>query len=219
MSPDSAQTDHPRRNRLLAVTGVVCLIAAAGVWLLGSSGEDAEPEATTPLTITQSDPTPTVTADPVLSMAHSVPTRISMPSIGVRSTLMGLGLKPDGTLEVPPGAYPAGWFTGAPTPGELGPAVIAGHVSYNGTDGVFVDLARAAVGDTIVVGRADGSKAIFEVTELAHFAKAHFPSDQVYGQLDHAGLRLITCGGFNAKTDTYADNVVVFADLVRAAKE
>jgi sortase (surface protein transpeptidase) len=216
-SPDSAQTDRLRRNRLLVATGVVCLIAAAGVWLRGSDGDAADTGSLTPPLASEPAPPPTAIDDSVLSMKRSVPVRVAMPSIGIRSKLIGLGLEPDGTLEVPGGAFPAGWFTGAPTPGELGPAVIAGHVSYNGTDGVFQDLSRAAEGDTIVIARADGSKAIFEVTRVAHFAKAHFPSEEVYGDLDHSGLRLITCGGFNAKTDTYAENVVVFADLVRTA--
>jgi hypothetical protein len=36
-----------------------------------------------------------------------------------------------------------------------------------------------------------------------------------YGDLDHAGLRLITCGGsFDRQARSYDDNIVVFADLV-----
>jgi sortase (surface protein transpeptidase) len=73
---------------------------------------------------------------------------------------MDLGLEPDGTLEVPPGAFPAGWYTGAPTPGELGPAVIAGHISWRGP-GVFHDLHRLSVGDLVTVSRADGTAADF----------------------------------------------------------
>jgi hypothetical protein len=199
----------------LAVTGVFCLMAAAGVWLLGSGGEAVDTTEIVP-PAAQGRPTSAQIIDhPALSMPRSAPVRIVMPSVGVRSRLMRLGLQPDGTLEVPPGAYPAGWFTGAPTPGEVGPAVIVGHVSYNGTDGVFVNLARTPAGGTIAITRADDSKAIFRVTRVAHFAKAHFPSKQVYGNLDFAGLRLITCGGFNPATDSYADNVVVFASLAR----
>ena len=52
---------------------------------------------------------------------------------------MDLGLRADGSMEVPPGGFPAGWYTGGPTPGELGPAIIAGHVDWNGP-GVFYNL-------------------------------------------------------------------------------
>jgi len=36
--------------------------------------------------------------------------------------------------------FPAGWYTGAPTPGELGPAIITGHVDWGGHPGVFFNL-------------------------------------------------------------------------------
>jgi hypothetical protein len=50
---------------------------------------------------------------------------------------------------------------------------------------------------------------------VAQFAKADFPTDLVYGSIDFAGLRLITCGGvFNQKSGHYEDNIVVFASLV-----
>ncbi len=126
---------------------------------------------------------------------------------------MDLGLKSDGTLETPPGAFPAGWFTGAPTPGQLGPAIIVGHVRYN-TPGVFARLSEMQRGDRVDVDRADGSTARFRVTRVAHFAKSAFPTQDVYGDIDHAGLRLITCGGLDAATSEFEENVVVFADLV-----
>jgi hypothetical protein len=51
-------------------------------------------------------------------LAASAPVRVQIPAIGVDSELMALGLTDDGTLEVPPTGFPAGWFTDAPTPGE-----------------------------------------------------------------------------------------------------
>lgn len=146
-------------------------------------------------------------------MPKSVPTRLRIPAIGVDSDLMSLGLRSDGTLETPPGAFPAGWYTGAPTPGELGPAIIVGHVRYN-TPGVFSRLSDLRRNDTIDVRRQDGSTATFRVTRLEHFAKAQFPTQKVYGNIDHPGLRLITCGGLDAATNEFKENVVVFADLV-----
>jgi LPXTG-site transpeptidase (sortase) family protein len=146
-------------------------------------------------------------------MTRSVPTRVLIPAIAVDSSLMSLGLKPDGTLETPPGAFPAGWFTGAPTPGQLGPAVIVGHVRFN-SPGVFARLSQVRHGDRVEVERADGSTARFRVTRVEHFAKSSFPTAKVYGDIDHAGLRLITCGGLDAATSEFEENVVVFADLV-----
>ncbi len=148
-------------------------------------------------------------------MDASAPVRLTVDSIGVDTPLMDLGLQSDGTLEVPPDGTLAGWFTGAPTPGELGPAVIAGHVDWVDGPAVFYDLHRMVTGDLINVERADGSTAVFAVSNVGQYPKNQFPTDAVYGPVSFAGLRLITCGGvFNDAIGHYDDNIVVFAELV-----
>jgi len=130
---------------------------------------------------------------------------------------MTLGLGADGTLDVPPGGFPAGWYTGGPTPGELGPAVIAGHVDMNGPE-VFYGLHNLKPGDQVTVTRADGSKPVFRVTLVRQYPKEDFPTKLVYGNIDHAGLRRITCGGtFNNQSGHYEDDLVAFADLIAPA--
>ncbi len=162
-------------------------------------------------------PTQTATTAPAGTVA-AAPVRLQVPSIGVDSELMELGLQADGTLEVPPSGFPAGWYTGAPAPGELGPAIIAGHVDWDGRPGVFFDLRDASPGDDIVITRQDGSTARFRVTHVEQFDKDAFPTLAVYGDLDHAGLRLITCAGaFDPGMRSYDDNLVVFAELVGVA--
>ena len=53
------------------------------------------------------------------------------------------------------------------------------------------------------------------VTQVKEYPKNEFPTDVVYGDLDHAGLRLITCSGvLNRLAHSYDDNIIVFADLV-----
>ncbi|HET6393574.1 MAG TPA: class F sortase [Blastococcus sp.] len=148
----------------------------------------------------------------------SPPVRVQVPTIGVDSGLLDLGLQADGTLEVPPDGTSAGWYTDAPTPGELGPAVIAAHVDWEGQPGVFHRLRDVRPGAEISVLREDGTTAVFLVTTVEQFAKDEFPTQTVYGDIDHAGLRLITCGGsFDGSARSYVDNIVVFAELDRVA--
>jgi LPXTG-site transpeptidase (sortase) family protein len=194
---------------MAALLGAVVVTGCSG----DSTGAAHEPSASTPTTTRSSEAPP---AEPVLPMPRSAPVRVRVPAIGVSSGLMRLGLLDDGSLEVPPGAFPAGWYTGAPTPGELGPAIIAGHVQYNEDVGVFRHLSDVQPGDRVVVARSNGSAAVFQVTRVEQYAKSAFPTRAVYGNIDHAGLRLITCGGLNTQTDHYDDNTVVFADLVAA---
>lgn len=173
------------------------------------------PVASASSSVPSISPSPAASSTPVEAahLSRSVPVRLQIPAIGVDSTLMPLGLNPDGTMQVPPSGFPAGWYTGAPTPGELGPAIIAGHIDWNGP-GVFYELRRVVPGDTISVTRADARVAVFRVTRVAQYAKDAFPTSLVYGDIDHAGLRLITCGGsWDAQAHHYTDNTVVFAEL------
>ena len=193
------------------------MLAAALAVALTGVGSTSGAEVTGPAIVRAVAPeAPRAQAVPTgpITLPPSVPVSVQIPAIGVDSELMDLGLEPDGTLEVPPDGFPAGWYTGAPTPGERGPAIIAGHVDWQGP-GVFYDLHSLSPGDQVTVSRADGSAAVFRVTRVQQYSKDAFPTEEVYGDIDHAGLRLITCGGvFNRQTGSHDDNIVVFAELI-----
>lgn len=188
--------------------------ALVGVLLAAGCGTGA---ADAPASASVAAPSSSVAPVAPLVDATVSPVRLVIPEIGVDSDLMELGLQADGSLEVPPAGFPAGWFTGAPMPGVIGPAVMAGHVDWEGTPGVFYDLRSLAPADEITVLRADGSAVVFAVVSVEQFDKDEFPTDAVYGDLDHPGLRLITCGGsFDPAERSYTDNIVVFAELLPA---
>lgn len=153
-----------------------------------------------------------------LRLASSPPVRLTIPRIGVRTDLTALGLSRDGTLEVPRDGSMAGWYTGAPTPGALGPAVVAGHVTWKAAPAVFFRLGELRRGDRVQVLRRDGSTAVFTVRRTIRVRKDRFPTEQVYGPTDRAALRLITCGGrFDDETGSFLDNVVVLAELTNVS--
>jgi hypothetical protein len=105
------------------------------------------------------------------------------------------------------------WYDQPPTPGEIAPSVIAGHLdSARNGPSVFYCLGAPAPGDPVRIVRADGSVVTFTVTDVRRYAQAQFPTDEVYGDLDRPGLRLITCGGeLDPETRHYLDDTVVFA--------
>lgn len=160
-------------------------------------------------------PVPQVAADP---MSRSTPVSVQVPSIGVDSTLLSLGLNADHTVEVPKDFSKAGWYDKGPTPGEAGAAVILGHIdSYRGP-AVFYRLSQLKPGDQVQVTRRDGKTATFTVDARREYPKTQFPSKDVYGAVDYAGLRLITCGGaFDSKAKSYLDNIVIYAHLTKPA--
>ena len=142
------------------------------------------------------------------------PVWLSVPAIGVRTRLVDLGLNRNGTLQAPASTTVAGWFTGSPRPGAVGPAVIAGHVDSRTGPAIFFWLRTLRSGQRIYVGRADGTLAVFTVTSVRMYGKDEFPTAAVYGPVPDAELRLITCGGiFDASLGSYLSNVVVFARM------
>ena len=148
-------------------------------------------------------------------LSLSAPVRLEIPAIGVSSSLVRLGLKPDGTMQVPGDFQVAGWFTAAPQPGQLGPAVIAGHVDSRTGPAVFYRLRDLRPGDEVRVVRADHRVVRFRVDSLASYPKQALPDDAVFGATTTPALRLITCAGsFDRSRRSYRDNLVVSATRV-----
>ena len=142
------------------------------------------------------------------------PTGLAIPAIGVQvDSIARLELDDQGALQVPAEAGTVGWYPLGPAPGEIGPAILTGHVSYRGP-GVFARLSELKAGDRVAVHRADGSLAEFVVYAVNRYSKAEFPAGEVYGDTAEPVLRLITCGGeFDPAARSYRDNVVVSARL------
>jgi hypothetical protein len=161
-------------------------------------------------------PTPT-TAIPVAQptyLASSQPTRLAIPAIGVDTELTTVTLDSNGVLQPPDRFDIAGWYDKSPTPGELGPSVIVGHVDSLEGPAVFFYVKTLQPGQIITATRADGTSANFTVEKVALYDQDNFPTQEVYGNIDHAGLRIITCGGaFNPFTGKYEQNTVVYARL------
>jgi LPXTG-site transpeptidase (sortase) family protein len=146
----------------------------------------------------------------------AAPVSLTIPLIGVQTSLITLGLTSSGALQVPSSTSVAGWYTGSPRPGAIGPAIIVGHIDSVSGPGVFFRLDELTRGDKIYVKRADGTLVEFRVTSVQTYLKDDFPTEDVYGPVPDAELRLITCGGaFDAATGHYLSNIVVYATEVR----
>ena len=151
------------------------------------------------------------------AMARSTPTRIEIPAIGVSAPIMTVGLAGDGTIGTPPldNSNLAAWYSGGPAPGEMGPAIIVGHVDGPHGESVFYELGKLKPGETVTMSLADHKTAEFSIYSVEYYPKGEFPGDRVYGDYSRPGLRIITCGGaFLGGATGYADNVVVYASLI-----
>ena len=215
--PNTARTR--RRARLVFAASVALVIAALTAWAVGSGGEpraDLEGAAVRPATTVVA---PTTTAPPTAAAVPTtvpsvpgVPTRISIPSLGVDAPVAAVGLARNGSMDVPK-ATEAGWYQYGPRPGEGGgSAVIAAHVDYNGVRGVFFDLRALATGAEVLVADTSGATHRYVVSQRFQVDKTRLRDNGVFRADGPAVLTLITCGGaFNDRARSYRDNIVVEA--------
>jgi hypothetical protein len=186
--------------------GVVLAILAAGFLLLHPNAAEMPTGESAAQPLTLEGP----------ALMESQPVLLSIPKLNLETGFEEpLGLQSDGSIEIPEGYTSVGWYKFGPTPGEIGPAVILGHVdSYEGP-AVFFSLGQLEIGDDILVTRADGSNAKFKVSEVERNSQDTFPTRKVYGDINHAGLRLVTCSGvFDKGQQRYSHNLIVYARLV-----
>jgi len=208
-------TRRPAALLTLAAGLVVILGGTVGLLLTRHStpamrpvaaGVGALPAPTGPIVAVPQSPGP----DPV-----AAPVALTIPLIGVQTNLITLGLQSNGQLQVPATTSVAGWYTGSPRPGAVGSSIIVGHIDSYKNPGVFFRLSTLTKGDKVYIKRADGTMAEFSVTAVQTYLKDHFPTEDVYGPVPDAELRLITCGGaFDLATGHYLSNIVVYATEV-----
>lgn len=164
-------------------------------------------------------PAPQTTTEFGQFLESSSPTRIQIPSIDLSSTtFVPLSIQKNGTISVPGTEQEVGVYRDGPTPGQLGPSVLAAHVdSPSGEKGIFYRLGAVKAGDEVRISRADKSVLSFTVDQVTTYRKTDFPTDLVYrGDYKKSEIRLVTCGGPTDSANEYRDNVVVFGHLTKA---
>ncbi|MER5544157.1 class F sortase [Streptomyces sp. NPDC001118] len=152
----------------------------------------------------------------VNELPRSEPTRLLIPKISVDAPFTTLAMDASGTLKPPPAGDTnlVGWYSEGVSPGEIGTAIIAGHLDTTTSPAVFANLDDLTAGDEFTVQRADGRDADFVVDDAETYAKDNFPSNRVFGDAQRAEVRLITCAGpYDKAAKDYTNNLVVYAHL------
>lgn len=213
-------------RRRFVVAGLGALLAACA----GETGSDATSTAAAPTSPSpEPSPSPSATSSPAPTPSPSetyditttpgggeglptgiVPTRIEIPAIGVDETVVEVSITAD-EVEVPDFGL-AGWWVQTRKPGEIGPAVIGGHVDTKSGPDVFFRLKELRPGDEVSVTDDNGDTRTFVVSEDPIQVDKQERPPEVFGfGQGRPELRLITCGGeFNPAIGHYTDNIVVF---------
>jgi len=142
------------------------------------------------------------------------PARIRLPSLGVDTAVVAVGVDARGEMAVPEDVREAGWYRFGPAPGSAaGSSVVSGHVDDKVQGrGAFYRLVDLAVGDPVVVTTAAGADLAFRVSAVRRIPKSTLPVDELFARDGPPHLTLVTCGGaFDRALGSYRDNVVVTA--------
>lgn len=198
-------TRNKQRRRLLLV-GALVTIGLVGV-IAYLSMPRAHPELAR-ISTSSVSPKPATTKD----MKYGLPVRLSIPKIHVDASILYMGLTPAGDMDVPADLVNVGWYKYGPHPGDVGSAVIAGHLEGYKDLGVFIDLIKLQKGDTLSILNDKGVTTTFVVRELKSYPQKDRPSE-IFHSEDGVHLNLITCTGiWNNTTKRYSERLVVFAD-------
>gem|GEM_PF-1735859 len=230
----AATSPAARRGRRARVTWPLMLAGLALVVLSGyrlaapelsgqpgpTAGRVLPPPAAAPASTPSGGPasasSPAASAAPMVAPpVVSDPARLRIPAIAVDAPVVGLGLTPQGAIDVPTGWGDVGWYQPGVAPGAVGPAVLVGHYDSKKGPAVFYRLRSLLAGDQMTVVGASGVSVTFVVDRTQTVSKAAFPTQEVYGPVTRPEIRLITCdGGFDEHTHHYLDNLVVYGHAI-----
>jgi sortase (surface protein transpeptidase) len=201
------------------------LVATAGV--LAGTGRlpmpwRPAPFAASPAAASRSavTPAPKATPDQVLAQAQAIvaaaaaPTRLLVPSISVDAPVEPVGMDAQGRMGTPSQSSKVAWYRLGSAPGDVGDAVLAGHLDWTSGPAVFWYLGRMRKGDEITVVRSDGSSVKF-VTDSSSTVPYDSSTDSLFTSDGPPSITLITCAGaWDRQRGTYLQRLVVHASLV-----
>ena len=170
----------------------------------------------TPRSIVLTNPTPT---PPPWQPAH-----LRIPHMNINAPVINVGKTASGAMDAPtsqaihsPYWTSVFWYDIGAAPGQVGNAVIAGHVDRVGGDpAIFWSLSSLGPGDDVFVITVEGKSLHFVVDRVVTYP-ANAPSEEainaVFGPTTEHHLNLITCSGLWT-SHGYDQRLVVFTTQV-----
>ena len=191
----------------LAAAGVFVAVLVHALWY----APEGEVSAVAPPTTRTATSTPTV-----ITSAKNIPTRLTIPSLGIDTNVQDVGLGKTGNMAVPSNYTDVSWYRYGTLPGQVGSAVIDGHVDNGfGMDAVFKHISDLKPGDDIYIKTQQGEALHFVVNDVETYAATDVPLQTLFTRNDKARLNLITCAGqWEPDKKAYDHRTVVYAVLV-----
>ncbi len=160
-----------------------------------------------------------ITSQAVVTVARAAaatPIYLTIPNAKVNTNIIDVGITQEGNLDVPPNYTEVGWYKYGTRPGEVGSAVLDGHVDDGGSiPGPFKNLRDLKIGDDIYVTMSSGERLHYKVTVSEVFKLKDFPGEKIFHETGNKFLKIITCHGkYVPSIKTYDQRLIVTAVLV-----
>lgn len=199
----TTRKSHRTRAIVIIIIMIVALVAGALLYVLNT------PRLSKPAPVVQVTPPVEKTST---DATFGLPMRLQIPKLQVDANISYMGLTEGGEMDVPPDLINVGWYKYGTKPGEVGSAVIAGHLEGTEDLGVFTDLQKLRKGDIVSVRNDRNELVSFTVRETRTYKQDERPAE-IFNKTDGSYLNLITCSGvWSNAQQRYSHRFVVFAE-------
>ena len=152
----------------------------------------------------------------VSSSSSALPRRLRIPTLDIDTSIEAVGVNKIGNMKVPSTYHTVAWYDKGSIPGNLGAAVIVGHLDNGlGLSAVFSRLKELQPGDLIQVEDQNGMQHVFVVDQTKTYPYDSAPLNTIFlGDATKSELHLITCSGtWVSGEHNYTNRLVVYATL------
>jgi LPXTG-site transpeptidase (sortase) family protein len=150
-------------------------------------------------------------------VAPNLPKYIKIPRLSVSARVKSMGITNKNEMQTPNNIYDTGWYDKSAHPGDpgsIGAMLIDGHVHGPTLPGVFANIKKLQVSDSIQIVRGDNQVFTYKVVKVQNYDANTMNMGVLLASIQPGkpGLNLITCGGpFNRNSGEYTQRTVVFA--------
>lgn len=146
----------------------------------------------------------------------AAPLRLVIPQIGLDAPIKAVGQDEHGAMIAPTTADEVTWYNQGARPGEVGNAVIAGHLDRaDGVPAIFGAIDHLAAGDDVIIQARAGQRHHFVVIDVVAYPFDRAPLAEIFGFTLHRQLNLVTCDGlWDSRHQRYAKRLVVYTRFV-----
>ena len=212
------------RTVSLAVFALGALVLVIGVACSGAGANDkptapAATETPTDTATPTNTPRPTPTATP--TPFNGKVARMKIPRFNVDAPIEELAINAQNELDTPKDTNRSvGWYYIYDKPGFGGNAVFSAHVYYHSIPAPFVNLAKSAEGDKIIVQMENGTEYTYSVISNKRYNRDTIDMGAIIWPKEKADydewITLITCGGeLDSTGQEYVSRDVVVAKRIQ----